>query len=104
MKKADKLFEYFAGEHVSVLLNKTAFQSIQQGNNIKNVQSQTISEGYLVDEDDKYFYLGSEPTHIGCAIHKTYIIQMEVTDPNDTDEVSILNSLIGGPESENEVN
>ena len=103
MKKQNKLFEYFAGEYVSVLLNKTAFQSIQHGSNIKNIQSQTVEEGYLVDEDDVHYYLGSEPTHISCAIQKAFVMKVDVVDPTSIDE-ELFNALVDGPGSENEVN
>jgi len=59
-----------------------------------------ISSGYLVEEDDMYFYLGHEPTTISRAVKKDAILEIEIADPDQEHPEHDLSSLRTADDSE----
>lgn len=79
-KKESHLFELFAGEYVSILLNMQIESVSQNVETIDMVKTPLNITGYLTDEDDEYFYLGHEPDVYNQAIKKEMIMHLEVIE------------------------
>lgn len=83
MTKKDKgshLFELFAGEYVSIILDMQV-ESVSQGaDTIDMVKTPLSVVGYLTDEDDDYFFLGHEPNIYNQAVKKAMIMHLEVIE------------------------
>lgn len=87
----------FVGEFVQVLtdfvlsasqMNETSDGSLSS----EDMSHPLIVEGYMLDSDDSYVYLGPTPDQIGQAIKKDRIVFIQVLENKDTlDE--IMNSL-----------
>lgn len=77
-----KIFECFTGEFVTVLLNKDDKNSVNLGNNIKSVQSPMVIGGFLIEEDDEYFFMGYDPDLICIAVKRNQVVVMEIVDQN----------------------
>jgi len=74
------LFELFAGEYVSIILDMQV-ESVSQGaDTIDMVKTPLNVSGYLTDEDDDYFYMGHEPNVYNQAVKKAMIIHLEVVE------------------------
>lgn len=78
----NRVFENFAGEFVVILLNKDTRQTIEMEGRLQIVYSPAIIEGYLIDEDDEYYYIGHSPKSFDQVINKKYIIHMELGSEN----------------------
>lgn len=83
----------FAGEYISIHLNKDTKSMVQFGGDIRLAQESTQIEGWLVDEDDDYLYVGHTFDHISAAINKKHIVLMEIADPN-ADKADALNDAV----------
>lgn len=81
--KLDRLFEVFAGEIVSIMLNKDVEQTRQTETKIETLRSSIVVNGYLVDMDDDYVYLGLESDIINQAVKRAFIVHMEIVDNLD---------------------
>ncbi len=78
--KGNHLFELFAGEYVSIILDMQV-ESVSQGaETIDMVKTPLNVSGYLTDEDDVYFYLGHEPNIYNQAVKKDMVIHIEVVE------------------------
>lgn len=82
-EKADVLFEVFAGEFVSILIDKEVEQTKQSETHIETLKSSLSINGYIIDMDDDYVYLGYEPSIISQAIKKSFIVHIEITSANN---------------------
>lgn len=87
------ILKTFALEYICLYLNKDNKQSIQLGDDIKLFHSSTTVEGYLIDEDDEYLYLGLSQEMIHIAINKKQIVMIEMSDPNQ-DKAEALNNAV----------
>lgn len=91
--KMDRLFEMLCGEFIQLVLDKDIEQTIQNEESITMNKTPLIVEGYLVEEDDVYIFLGQRPDQISQVIKKDYIIHIQVT----SEEESSINSNILEP-------
>ncbi len=78
--KGNHLFELFAGEYVSILLDMQVESVSQSAETIDMVKTPLNITGYLTDEDDDYFYLGHEPNVYNQAVKKDIIVHIEVIE------------------------
>lgn len=78
--KVDRLFENFASELVTILMDKDIEISSQSEEMIQTQKMPMSASGYLTDVDDQYIYLGHAPNGIHQAIRKEYIIHIEITE------------------------
>lgn len=91
----------FVGEMVQVLTDFVLTTSQQKETLDGDVSSEDLAhplivEGYLLDSDDNYIYLGPTPDQIGQAIKKDRVIFIQILDK--TDNLSdILDSLSSKP-------
>lgn len=99
-EKMTQLFLYFAGEYVQVMTNLTSAVPISDGDFI---EAPYIVEGFLVDMDDLFVYIGNKPDTIGQAIRLETVVSVLCTEQTDPYEELLMASGTT-PGSENEVN
>lgn len=107
MKDKGLLFSTFCGEYVRLMLNKDDKQTINHSGVIKMVQNPFVLQGFLLDEDDDYFYIGYSPDVISSAILKKQVVVMELCEEEDEEAEELKNILdesVDVPEDENGVN
>lgn len=97
--KIDLLFETFVGESVSILLDKEIEQIRQTETHIETLKSSLSVNGYIIDMDDDFIYLGYNQESIAQAVKKSYIIHVEIS--NESDEIL---SSIDLPKDEKDYN
>lgn len=79
-----KLFEALAGEYITLLLKKDVSDLLQdESGRYHNVKSTMVSEGYLIDEDDKYYYIGDKPTSFNEMVDKDIVFRILVGKVQD---------------------
>jgi hypothetical protein len=79
-EKIDLLFNNFVGEIISVMLNKDVEQTKQTETKIETLRSSISVNGYLIDMDDDFLYLGYEPSTIAQAVKRDFIVHIEIAD------------------------
>lgn len=84
--KLDLLFDTFVGEAVTILLDKEIEQTRQTQTQIETLKSALSVNGYIIDMDDDFLYLGYTPDHTAQAVKKSFIIHIEITN-NVSDDV-----------------
>lgn len=103
----NRVFENFAGEFITILLNKDTKQTIEMDGKLHIVQSPAIIEGFLIDEDDEYYYIGHTDKAFNQVVNKRYIVHIELGNPDkeriDSD-FDMLNSLIDVPDEDTGIN
>jgi hypothetical protein len=88
-KNISKLFEIFTGERVSIWVKKDMMQTmLDNKGNLKTSAQPGVLGGFLIEEDDEYFYFGHVPETIAFAVKKDSIIQLGILE--DTDLVDRL--------------
>lgn len=98
-EKIDLLFETFVGESVIILLDKEVEQTRQSETHIETLKSSLSVNGYIIDMDDDFVYLGYNPDSIAQAVKKSFIIHVEIANQEDE-----LLSNIELPKDEKEYN
>lgn len=93
-KKADRLFEIFAGEYINIIINVMMEQTVTDGEQLQTVKTPISVQGYLTEEDDVYLYLGHTPGLLNQSVAKNIIVHVEVaqeeTEVEETMEVGEL--------------
>lgn len=91
MKKTnmDRLFELFASEFVTVMIDKDVEQVTQTEESVSSMKSPISFVGFLTEIDDEYIYLGLDQNTINQAIKRNLIAHIELSDPNMFDEDNI---------------
>ena len=87
--KSDKLFELFAGEYVQIIIDKDVEVSKQTASQVETMKSPMSINGYLVDVDDVYLYLGISPNAITQAIPRDFLLHIEISE-----EETVVDELI----------
>lgn len=99
----NRVFENFAGEHITILLNKDTKQTVEVDGRLQIIQSPALVEGYLIDEDDEYYYIGHTQKAFNQVVNKRYIVHIELTNQEETQnlqELELLNNLVDVPDEE----
>lgn len=78
--KLDLLLLNFAGELVSVTLNKDIQHTKQTEEFVETMTSVLTVNGYLIDVDDSFLYLGYEEDQIAQAINRNFVINVELAE------------------------
>ena len=97
------VYECFTGEFVSIVLNKDEKNSVAIGDTIRPVQKPMIVLGFMIEEDDHYFFLGHDPDLICIAVKKNQVVVIEVADPNEQ-MAHELNDAVETPKNDLGVN
>ena len=82
-KNNDLFFMTFVGEFVSILstMDKTAMVQTEEG--IVEESIPLVFQGYMLDMDDEYYYLGETQREVNRAIKKTSVNAIEIADQHD---------------------
>jgi hypothetical protein len=80
---SSSFMQVFFGEFVLVTTShsQTIEQQTAEGE-ITSMQTQLAYEGFLLDEDDIYYYLGDTPDSINRVIKKEHVLEVSITDQN----------------------
>jgi hypothetical protein len=95
-EKVDRLFENFAAEKIIVILDKDIELTIETEEGTQSHKTPVTAQGYLTDCDDTYLYLGQQPNGINQAIHKDYIVHIEIDDSVADDNTMEIGELPKG--------
>lgn len=76
-----KLFQHFAGQFVNVILK--SIKGRQEYPNGQATEGNVVLEGYLLDEDEKFYYLGHEQDGIDEALDKDDVVRIYQTPVED---------------------
>src|SRR5574343_512079 len=82
-KSNDLFFMTFVGEFVSVLstMEHTAMMQTEEG--MVEETAPMILQGYMLDMDEEYYYLGETQMNVSRAIKKSSVNAIEITDRKD---------------------
>lgn len=85
----NKIMELFGGEFVSILLNKSQRYDAEDES---TYDLPIVAKGYLIDQDDEYYYLSSEIKGIVIdkAIQIDSVLYIEKSDPEEEDILETL--------------
>ena len=81
-----KIFDKFKGSVVQIVTKSLRGSESAGGT---RVVGPVIIQGYLLDEDDEYFYLGDAPEEITDAVLREQVVRMTVPMPLDLMEMLI---------------
>lgn len=87
LEPLDLFLSNFAGELITVIVNKDITQTKQTEEYIESLTSSLSVEGYLTDLDDTFVYLGYMPEQIHQAINRDFIIHVELKDEGAFEEI-----------------
>lgn len=87
--KLDRLFEIFCGELVTIMLDRDLEETTQTETHIETLKTSISIQGFLVEMDDDFLFLGITPDMITQAVYKTHVVHIEILDL-DIDEIPIV--------------
>lgn len=91
-KKSNLFYNIFVGEYV-IFITKLSTKKVQQTEDQIYEENTPIAlEGFLLDMDDQYFYVGQDSDEVVSAIKRDEVIQVQITNPYDALEEA-LNSM-----------
>jgi hypothetical protein len=92
------LFEVFCGEAIDIMLDQSFEQTEQNETTVKTLKASIRVQGFLIEIDDNFLYLGYDPEIISQAVPRHRVVHIELmTDPDDQ-------ILLGGPKSDGGLN
>jgi hypothetical protein len=91
----DNLFELFAGEYVSILIEMTVENMTQTEKEVEIVKAPLTVTGYLSDVDDVYLYLGFKPNIFNQAVRKDKIIHLEAIEEPKEEKENVFKDVKG---------
>jgi hypothetical protein len=103
----NRVFENFAGEYITILLNKDTKQTIEIDGRLQIIQSPALIQGYLIDEDDEYYYIGHNESSFNQVVNKRYIVHIELGNSETEEEqqdLELLDSLVDVPDEDTGIN
>ena len=77
-EKNNFLFEVFAGEQIIMLVKMNVERTKQSAKGVELIKAPLSINGFLTDEDDYYYYLGSEPNGYDQAVRKDDVFHVEI--------------------------
>ena len=87
-KKIDLFYQAFIGEFVHITTKIKTTRSVHSPDGSLEETAPMIAEGYLLDADDEYLYLGYTPESITRAVDRTEISMVDIAqEPNLYDEI-----------------
>jgi len=105
-KVPELFFTTFVGEYVRIVTTVVMTDTIETEEGISTSSAPLLTEGYLLDYDDNFYYLGQSPDNVTTAISRHTISQvqsgMEQPARNVFDE--ILESMPDKPDSSSNIN
>lgn len=67
-KKTSMFFKTFAGSFLNIYTSLQTAQSVESEEGTAHSDTPLVFQGYLLDKDDEYYYLGSTPDEVNCSI------------------------------------
>lgn len=74
----NKVMRYMAGKHINLIMK--SIKGSQQLPDGSIVRGNVVVEGYLLDEDDKFFYLGTVPEEVNDCVAKSDTMRITLSD------------------------
>lgn len=102
-RSGESFYETFVGEYVEILtkLNTTKTITNEDGQQM-DITMPLIFEGYFLDEDDSFYFLGKTPDHVSNAVKKDTVSVIQITEMR-----SEFDDILDGmpdPQSDTELN
>jgi hypothetical protein len=89
------LFEVFCGEAVSIMINRDVEQTEQNETTVKSLKTSLSVQGFLIEVDEDYLYLGYDPEIISQAVKKDAVVHIE-TMTDDLDDIMMTGAKSDG--------
>lgn len=83
----NKLFKRFYNKYINIIMKNV--KGAQVLNDGVVVEGNVIIEGYLLDEDEDFYYLGTNDTEIDEALRKIDVVRIFV--PSSENELNSFN-------------
>lgn len=93
MSKNSRLFKIFENKFVSIITRMKMEKQTSSGDMIEIIKTPVSINGYLVDSDDKFYYLGHSPDSINQAIPHTDVAHIEVV-AQDAEIADVMEQLL----------
>ena len=102
----NRVFENFAGEYVTILLNKDTKQTVELEGKLQIIQSPALIQGFLIDEDDEYYYIGHTDKSFNQVVNKKYIVHIELSsaESEHDEDFDLLNQMVDIPDEDTGIN
>lgn len=75
-----RFFLTFIGEYVQLTLKISAKTEAQTEDATVLEEGPIVLQGFLLDEDKKYYYLGGSPDHVTDAIKKVTVARVRIVE------------------------
>jgi len=76
-------FSVFAGELVEFMTTQMSTVITQTEEGTETGEYPWAITGYLLDEDENFYYIGRSPIEVSSAIKKDIVIGVSITDMNE---------------------
>jgi hypothetical protein len=87
---SSKLFSRFVGKSVNIIMKNVRGSQVLENGTV--IEGNVVITGFLLDEDDEYFYIGREMDEIDEALLRDDMVRI-FTGPTDGDEfIDMTNS------------
>lgn len=84
IQESDRFFSIFAGEFVKVFLKNSVEETIESEQGAISQNSPLSLTGYLLDFDERYYYLGDNPNQVYAAVAINEVILIQEVKPMDS--------------------
>lgn len=74
----DRLFDYFSGKLVDIIMKSVKGEQKHSDGRIS--KGNIVMSGYLLDQDIKFYYIGSTNEDITEALDKNEVIRINIAD------------------------
>lgn len=88
--RSDTFFMTFIGEYVSVLTTMMVTKAFQTEDGVEEQTQPIVIQGFLLDMDDEFFYIGEVSNEVDRAVRKEFVNAIEIADENESTFDSIL--------------
>jgi len=93
-------FKIFVGELVAITMNfKITGQEMDEDGSGKMTEEPLTAIGYLLEEDDQYYYLGEDPRQVTVAVKIKDVMITSVIEPADMED-RVLEGIPNKPKGE----
>lgn len=83
MPKSDSLFQIFINEHISVVTDLSLSVAPGEVEDMDGVAIPLTFQGYLLDLDDEFLYLGETNTEVDKAIKRESVVFIQISKQED---------------------
>lgn len=75
---SELLFLTFIGEKVVLTSTFKITDTVDSEEGVHQIELPLMLDGYLMDMDDEYYYLGEDPKSVSKAVRKDQILSIEI--------------------------